>query len=233
MDRFTDNDSHGRLVATLNTRYLIGVPDVKEVWLIRHADAYGGSAQRARAQVAAAEQQGTAADPPLSATGLTQAGCLAKRLAPVRFHSIWASPARRTQETASVIAASVPVQVITDARLREVRTDWEMGRPSALSPPGVYPFAEPAEEVAGRMRACLQDIVGQLPNQGGTVSRAVAVTHDVAILLTVMSVLGLGWGQFPMLMPLTSVSVVAFSGSKVVVRSIGDVTHLAGLEEII
>lgn len=226
MDRPADNDSHGRLVATLNARHLIGVPDVKEVWLIRHADAYGADAKGT-----AADEPGQSADPRLSATGLAQAACLAKRLAPVRFQSIWASTARRAHETASVIAASVCAPVSVDSRLREVRTDWEMGRPSALSPPDVYPFPEPAEEVAGRMRACLQDIVRQMPDDAGRTSRAIAVTHDVAILLTVMSLLGLAWGQFPMLMPLTSVSVVAFSGSKAIVRSIGDVTHLAELEE--
>lgn len=226
MDRFADNDSHSRLVATLNARYLIGVPDVKEVWLIRHADAY-----RADTQGIAAAESGQAADPPLSATGLAQAACLTERLAPVSFQSIWASTARRARETASVIATSVSAPVSIDARLREVRTDWEMGRPSALSAPDVYPFPEPAEQVTGRMRACLQDIVDQMPDQDGRTSRAIAVTHDVAILLTVMSLLGLAWGQFPMLMPLTSVSVVAFSGSKAIIRSIGDVTHLAELEE--
>lgn len=226
MDGLAANDSHSRLVATLDARHLIGVPDVKEVWLIRHADAY-----KADAQGTAAEDSGQAADPRLSTTGLAQAACLAKRLAPVRFQSIWASTARRAHETASVIAASVSAPVKIDARLREVRTDWEMGRPSALSPPDVYPFPEPAEDVAGRMRACLRDIVEQMPNQVGRSSRAIAVTHDVAILLTVMSLLGLTWGQFPMLMPLTSVSVVAFSGSKAIVRSVGDVTHLAELEE--
>lgn len=223
MDPLADNDSHSRLVAALNARYLIGVPDVKEVWLIRHADAYGAKAEETAV--------GQAADPPLTATGLAQSACLAKRLAPVKFHSIWASPASRARETASAIAALVPVPVNVDARLREVRTDWEMGRPSALSPPDVYPFPEPAHEVAGRMRASLQDIVGQMPSQAGPASRAIAVTHDVAILLTVMGLLGLKWGQFPMLMPLTSVSVVAFSGSNAIVRSIGDATHLAALEQ--
>lgn len=32
--------SHSSLVSAINERYLFNVPGVKEIWLIRHADAY-------------------------------------------------------------------------------------------------------------------------------------------------------------------------------------------------
>jgi 2,3-bisphosphoglycerate-dependent phosphoglycerate mutase len=220
----SDSLSHRRLVATLNERYLIGVPGVREVWLVRHGDAHGRTGGGITPDLR---------DPPLSPTGKLQAAALGKRLAPVKFHSIWTSNTHRTRDTASVIATYVPASVTVDARLREVVTDWELGRPSSVSGPDVYPFPEPADQVAGRMMACLREIVGQMPapadgpDSPDSLSRAVAVTHDVAILVTVMTLLELKWGQLAMLMPLTSVSVIAFGRGKAVVRSIGDATHLA------
>ena len=50
-------------LAALNRHYLVGVPEAREVWLIRHADAYAGLERLAEGRI----------DPPLSPVGEAQA----------------------------------------------------------------------------------------------------------------------------------------------------------------
>ncbi|WBO69646.1 8-demethyl-8-aminoriboflavin-5'-phosphate phosphatase [Streptomyces camelliae] len=198
-------------------RYLVGVPGVTEVWLIRHADSYTGLE----------DYRGDPRDPSLSHKGRVQAGLLAARLADVPLEGVWASGARRAQETAKAVAAGHGLSVVTDPRLREVRTNWDDGRPSELKPHGVYPFPEPEKEVAERMREAVAAAVAATPAaDGATPSRVAVVGHDSALVILLGSLLNLGWGQLDMLLPLTSVSVVAVKGERMVVRSIGDATHL-------
>jgi probable phosphoglycerate mutase len=116
-----------------------------------------------------------------------------------------------------------------DTRLREVRTNWEEGRKSRLESPSVYPFPEPERDVAARMRACISDLVVRAVPPGEAPVRVLAVSHDAAILICLTSLLGLRWGQLPILIPLTSVSVIAVKGATTVVRSIADATHLAAM----
>lgn len=205
------------MIEELNARHLIGVDGVKEVWLIRHADAYAGMEALA----------GGLIDTQLSERGRDQALRLAARLAPVAIHAVWSSNLLRARQTAEVIAGGRPLQVRVDPRLREVRTYWDEGRqePASLEP-GVYPFPEPEAEVVERMRSVIADVVAALPSLD-QVPRAAVVTHNAAIAIYLSSALGLDWGQMGVLPQFTSVSVVAFKGDQVVVQSIGDATHLA------
>lgn len=43
--------SHSSLVAAINERYLFNVPGVKEIWLIRHADAYSAESSGAHQEL--------------------------------------------------------------------------------------------------------------------------------------------------------------------------------------
>ena len=82
---------------SLEHAYLLGVEAVTEVWLVRHADVYDGLAD--------------VHDPPLSARGRDQAKRLAQRVFRLPVAAVYASPARRAQETArllSVRCGSIP-----------------------------------------------------------------------------------------------------------------------------
>lgn len=202
------------MVAQLNARHLIGVGEVREVWLIRHADAYHGMQEMA--------------DPPLSALGRDQAARLAERLAGVPLDAVWSSPMRRARETAEAIVRDGPLQVRVDPRMREVRTYWDEAREQEIEP-GSYPFPEPEDEVADRMQAAVASVVGALDGGAGPVPRAAVVSHYAAIAVFVARALGLGWREFRLMPHFTSISVIAVKGDQVVVRSIGDATHLVGL----
>ena len=206
-----------KMIDELHARHLVGVEDVREVWLIRHADAYAGLEALAEGRI----------DPPLSERGRAQAARLAARLTPIPLNAVWSSDLRRARETAEVVAAAKGLQVGVDARLREVRTSWDEGRSADLNEPGVYPFPEPQEEVAARMKAAVAAVVGGLDGAGAPVPRAAVVSHNAAIAIYVSSVLGLTWGQLRLMPQFTSVTVLAVKGEQVVVQSIGDVTHLA------
>jgi probable phosphoglycerate mutase len=206
------------MIDELHARHLIGVENVRELWLIRHADAYTGLEALTEGRV----------DPPLSERGREQAARLAARLAPVPFHGAWASDLRRARETAATVAQGRELEVCLDPRLREVRTHWDEGRSERLSETGVYPFPEPEEEVLSRMTAALADVVAALDAQPGEgTKRAAVVSHNAAIHMYVSSVLGLKWGQLRIMPQFTSVTVLAVKGEQVVVRSIADATHLA------
>ena len=206
------------MIADLNERYLVGVPGVCELWLIRHGDAYGGMGALAEGVI----------DPPLTERGRWEVERLAARMASVPIDAVWSSPLRRTAETAREIAAGRDLDVRIDDRLREVRMHWDEGREPERLAPGSYPFPEPEEEVAQRMRSVLADVVACLAGADGAAPpRAAVVTHNGTIAIYLMSVLGLRWGQLRVMPQFTSVSVVAVKDDLTVVHSIGDVTHLA------
>jgi probable phosphoglycerate mutase len=199
----------------LHARHLVGLAGVREVWLIRHADAYAGLEGLNEGVL----------DPPLSPVGLDQAARLARRLAEVPLGSVWSSRLRRARETAEAVARAHGLEVREDDRLREVRTDWDEGRSGSLKEPGVYPFVEPEPEVVERMSAVVEDVVAGLPATGPL--RSAVVTHNAAIALYVSSVLGLRWGQLRIMPQYTSVTVLAVKDAQVVVHSLADATHLA------
>jgi broad specificity phosphatase PhoE len=117
-------------------RFLVGVPGVTEVWLIRHAECYDGLKDDA--------------DPPLSERGREQARRLAERLRALPVAGVYASPLLRAQETARELAPAFG----TDARLVEAAGVREDGRFRPL---------EPFQEVADRMAAAVDDALAQHP----------------------------------------------------------------------
>jgi broad specificity phosphatase PhoE len=209
-----------RMLDELHDRFLVGVPGVSEVWLVRHADAYAGLAPLGDGRV----------DPPLSERGRDQAERLAARLSTVPLQAVWTSDLRRARETAEIVARGRPLTVRVEPRFGEVRTHWDEGGHEPREEPHRYPFPEPETEVVARMTAGIADVVaglaGSAPSAGP--ARAVVVTHTAAISIYLSSVLGLSWGQLRVMPQFTSVSVVAVKGDRVAVHSIGDATHLAG-----
>ena len=208
-----------KMLDDLHARHLVGLADVREVWLIRHADAYVGLDSLNEGVL----------DPPLSPLGLDQAARLARRMAEVPLGAVWSSGLKRARETAEAVARVHGLEVREDVRLREVRTDWDEGRSGSLKDPGVYPFVEPEAEVVERMSSVVQDVVADLPPSGRR--RAAVVTHNAAIALYVSSLLGLRWGQLRIMPQYTSVTVLAAKDGQVVVHSFADATHLAAVPD--
>ena len=204
----------------IHERYLVGIEGVKEVWLIRHGDAYTDVASLGESSL----------DPPLSAVGRRQAALLGRRLAAARIASVWASDLGRARETAEVAAASLGgVTVGVDPRLREVRTHWDEGMlpPSPESrSEGEFTFLEAEEEVVARLHEAVLDIARNLTESNEP--RAAAVSHAAAIGAYVAHLLGLPYGKLPILPQYTSVSVLRVLGDRVVVESIADISHRIG-----
>jgi broad specificity phosphatase PhoE len=124
---------------SLEASFLIGVQDVTEVWLVRHADCYQGMSERA--------------DPPLSGLGRKQAELLAKRVRKLKPAALYSSPYRRALETARTIADDVHV----DDRLIEM--EMELGDAGELN------FKELPDSVIERMSAAIDDIARAHPGE--------------------------------------------------------------------
>ena len=201
-----------RMLERLHERHLVGVEGVREIWLVRHGDAWSELERLPDGRL----------DPPLTPAGRDQAARLRRRLHGVRVDAVWASDLRRAIETAEPVAADHGLAIQTDPRLREVRTHWDQGREAALTAPEEYPFPESEAEVYERVGAAIANVAGRLPESG----RAIVVTHNAVIGVYVSNVLGLGWGRLPIMPTYTSVTVLAVKEGRVVVRSLADATHL-------
>lgn len=117
------------------------------VWLLRHAEA-----QKAPGQ--SPEDLFSIADLGLSARGVAQAEAARDGLAGERIDAVYASPARRAQQTARIVAAPHGREVATDARLAELSVtgpDYSAILEGILSLPGRF-IADP-ETFARERRA--------------------------------------------------------------------------------
>ena len=211
----------------LHERFLVDVPGVTEVWLVRHGDAYGELVSGDDPALAQTEEpfenQSGRIDPPLSPSGRDQAARLGRRLAASGVTAVWSSNLLRAVETASIAAAPGGLLTEADERLREVTTHWDSAGVTGDAPGTPYiPFTEPLEEVIARMDAALTDIVAA----AGPGGRVAAVSHAGAISMYLAHLLRLDSGPLRLLPRFTSVSVVLFKEDRVVVQSIGDVGHL-------
>ena len=211
----------------LHERFLVEVPGVTEVWLVRHGDAYGEMVSGDDPAVADTEEpfenQSGRIDPPLSPQGRDQAALLGRRLAASGVGSVWSSNLLRAVETASIAAAQGGLLTDADDRLREVTTHWDADGVRSETPETPYiPFVEPLDEVVARMDAVVRDIA----ESAGPGGRVAAVSHAGAISMYLAHVLKLDSGPLRMLPQFTSVSVLRLKEERVVVQSIGDVGHL-------
>ncbi len=184
-----------RAMQALEAAFLIGVEGVTEIWLVRHADCY--------------QDMDEADDPPLSALGRTQAHRLAERIKRVEPTAIYASPFRRSIETARAITDHVKV----DPRLVEM--------PLQISEDGTLEFHETAESATARMRAVVEDIVRD--HEG---KRVVAISHGAAIIACLTDVMNIEPGRLRLLPYYTSISTLRVLGDRRMVGTFGDIAHL-------
>jgi 2,3-bisphosphoglycerate-dependent phosphoglycerate mutase len=130
-------------------------------------------------------------DPPLSQLGQEQARLVCARLGAERIDAIYATPLRRTAQTAAPLASAAGLDVEIEPGLREVYLgDWEGGlfrkmvaqnheiaqRMFAEERWDVIPGAEPAGELAERVRTAIEKMAARHPGQ-----RVAAFTHGGVI----------------------------------------------------
>ncbi len=183
-----------RAMRSLERSYLLGVEGVTEVWLVRHADVYDALIE--------------VEDPPLSQRGREQARRLAERIRRVEVAAVYASPARRAQETARELAA-------------EVRTDTRLAEAAATFTAGRLRVEEGAPAVIERMRHAVDDAAAAHP--GG---RVVMVSHGIAILDCLADLLRLEPRTLRMYPPFTGVSIVRIKDGGRAAGTLFDVAHL-------
>ena len=198
-----------RIMRRVEQAFLFGVPGTTEVWLVRHADCY--------------QDMRETGDPPLSALGREQARRVGERICRAGVAAVYSSDSRRAVETAQAISD----QVVEDRRLREIENDPTAAVQLVLN--RHQSFTESAEVVAKRMHEAIDEAAAAHP--GG---RVAMVTHGVAILSYVGSLMGLEIPTGLRLMPyFTSVTVVRVNLGldRRMVGSLVDATHLAAIDD--
>lgn len=119
-----------------------------ELYLVRHADALPGPET--------VIPGGGYDTQPLSELGRRQAEAVGDWLAGVNFAAIYASPLRRTQETASPLARLQAKEIITEPGLREVKLMLDSG-PQA---------GDDHEATAGSLKERLGEVVRLIAERG-------------------------------------------------------------------
>jgi probable phosphoglycerate mutase len=202
--------------------------EATRLYLVRHAQSEGN-----RGEYEDADQ-----DPPLSAVGLEQAGRLARRFARQRVDAVYASPLRRTLETAQAIADQAGQQVRILEDLREVdlggaQRDFDAyGEEQALAlreqigrqPTwDSFPGSEGSAAARRRIAGALDRIVAECPGK-----RVVVVAHAAVIQTYVSHVLGVGrdFVFYPFNAGITSIRA---KDDRRVIWRLNDVAHLDGL----
>lgn len=179
----------------------------------------------------------TGDDPPLSPTGLRQAGLLAGALRHGgRIDAVASSPVRRARQTAEVLAAALMVPLDVDDDLREidfghwegrtgaeVQRDWpaEVAAWRAGTRP-VPPGGESLARVAARVAAARARLVDR--HAGGTV---LAVSHLYPVRLSVADALAVPYpAVHRMVLEPTGLSEITVAGPETALVRYNDTAHL-------
>ncbi len=162
--------------------------DSREILLIRHGSSVGPTVETIEFGPL------VASDPPLSEDGQLQAEALARHLADEPIAAIFVTPLQRTRQTAAPLARAKGIEPTIVAELREVHLgDWEhsfyehaaaghplLHRMYAEERWDVIPNAEPAAEVAVRVKKGIESIVAATPP--GTLAAAFSHAGVIAEL---------------------------------------------------
>lgn len=191
-----------------------------ELLLIRHAEAEGIAAGEAL--------EPKDIDLPLTPRGRAQAAALSARLKQRNVAAIYASPLRRTRETAEALAQATGLAIIEDPRLREVEI-------AGVGPVAMHdlaeiaianggwshlPGTEPSHEVRSRMDEALDAIVAAHPGaRVAVVSHAGAINAYLASLLELRSDFFFPAGN-------TSISIVRARDDRRLLVTVNDIAHL-------
>ena len=224
----TPDDSHPAAAGYRQARF-VAPPGAAELLLVRH-----GESQRAFPDPPFPLRDGHS-DPALDPVGVEQADRVAARLATGRIDAIYTSGLRRTEQTAAPLARRLGLTPKVEPRLREVRLgDWEAGlfrqrvaehHPITLQMWteerwDVIPGAEPAEGFAGRIRAAIEQLATDHPDQ-----RLAVFVHGGVI----GQILALASGSRPFAFlgaDNGSISRLVVEGERWIVAGFNDAAHL-------
>ena len=203
-------------------------PDACEIVLVRHGES---AEERPGRRHPLLDGQ---ADPELHEEGTAQAQLVADRLEREDVSAIYATPLRRTLETASPLAERRNQEILIEPDLREVHLgEWEgvfrqrvadgdpvLVRMAQEERWDLIPGAEPAEEFASRVRAAMTRIA--IRHEGELV---VVFTHGGVIGQTLATATGASPFAF-IGSDNASISHIVVHGERWVVRRYNDTTHL-------
>ena len=201
--------------------------EATRLYLVRHAQSQGNTGEDL-----------TTGDADLTEVGWEQARRLGERLTSQRINRIYASPLRRTQQTASAIAEACDLEVLSKADLTEVvlgQADYdirllpedELARVAErITTEGswdAFPGSEGSTAARKRVRSVIHEIVDAHPGE-----RLVLVSHAGFIQTFVSLVLGLqrDFIFYPFNASLTSVRA---KDGRFVLWRLNDIAHLDGL----
>ena len=201
--------------------------EASRLYLVRHAQSQGNTGEDL-----------TTGDPDLTDVGCEQARRLGERLKSQRVDRIYASPLRRTQQTASAIAQASGLHVLTKDDLREVvlgQADYDIRLLPARERASVarliltdgtwdaFPGSEGSEPARKRVRDVIHEIVDDHPGE-----RLVLVSHAAFIQTFVSVILGLSrdFIFYPFNASITSVRA---KNGRFVLWRLNDIAHLDGL----
>jgi probable phosphoglycerate mutase len=201
--------------------------DATRLYLIRHAQSHGNTGEDL-----------TTGDPDITQVGEEQARRLGERMKRARLDAIYASPMRRTQQTALAIAEATGLEVIPRADLVEVsmgQADYDI----RVLPPeqqgeiarrimeegtwDAFPNGEGSRAARQRVKRAMDEIVAANPGK-----RVAVVTHAGFIQTYVSIVLGVpqDYVFYPFNASITSIRA---KGDRRVIWRLNDVSHLDGM----
>jgi probable phosphoglycerate mutase len=170
-------------------------------------------------------------DFPLTERGHAQASALASRIGRRGVDAIYASPLKRTMQTAESLARARNVPILEDDRLREVEI-------AGVGPLALHDLAEIAiahggwshlpgtessQSIRARMSAAMDDIVMKHPgNRVAIFSHAGAINAYVAELLAIRSDFFFPAGN-------TSLTIVRAREERRLLVTLNDIAHLESL----
>ncbi|MCZ6546186.1 MAG: histidine phosphatase family protein [Chloroflexi bacterium] len=201
------------------------------IYLVRHAESEANAAGTFSGH----------SDPLLTERGRLQALALARRFQDEAIDQVVSSDLQRALETAKLLASGLDLEVMADARLREMDFgDWEGltqekiaekdadAWESILKPTPDFraPGGESLRELRERMHAAYRDVVDAQPE-----GSAVVVAHGNAIGMLLGALLDMPYAAaWRFRLENTGVTTVQdFDGSPVLM-SLNDTAHLSGLE---
>jgi len=205
---------------------LIG-EDVTRLYLIRHAQSQGNTGEDL-----------TTGDPDLTEVGYEQAKRLGERMKAQKLDAIYASPMRRTQETAFAIADHLGLDVIPRHDLVEVvmgRADLDIRKMAPEEQAAIargivengtwdaFPGSEGSANARKRVTTAIDEIIAAHPGQ------RVAVVCHAGFIQTYVSVV-LDHPRDYIFYPFNaSVASIRARGDRRVIWRLNDVAHLAGM----
>jgi len=202
--------------------------EATRLYLVRHAQSQGNTGEDL-----------TTGDADLTDVGREQARRLGARFAKQKIAAVYASPLRRTQETAAYIADAAGLEVRSKADLREValgQADYDIRllprdeqakvakRIVAEGTWDAFPGSEGSAAARARVQAVINEIVRDHAGK-----RIVAVAH-AGFMQTFFSVM-LGLHRDYVFYPFNaSITSVRAKDGRYVLWRLNDIAHLEGME---